>query len=112
MNLRQSVGFFLDKIPEGISVEQIREEIMKTGITEEVHHIHLWTMDGINNYATLHIVTEGDFHEVKNKIRHILSHQGINHCVIETERKGERCHHRECEVSHGDCHAHHHHHHH
>ncbi len=31
----------------------------------DVHHIHIWSMDGQNNYATMHIVTNSDSHEIK-----------------------------------------------
>ena len=112
-NLKESFSVFLEKAPDGISVEEIREHILSIKDVADVHHIHLWTMDGFSNCATMHVVTDGDFHEVKEKIRHELSHHGITHSVIETETTGEKCEATHCEVnSHREAGHHHHHHHH
>ena len=118
-NLKESLSVFLEKAPDGVSVEEIREHILSVEAVTDVHHIHLWTMDGFTNCATMHIVTDGDFSRVKEEIRHELSHHGITHSVIETERPGENCGERECPAAHegqktsnGSVHHHHHHHHH
>lgn len=111
-NLKESLSVFLEKAPDGVTVEEIREHILSIEEVADVHHIHLWTMDGYSNCATMHIVSDGDFSAVKEKIRHELSHHGINHSVIETERTSEKCEEHHCEVN---CHrgaGHHHHHHH
>lgn len=117
-NLKESLYVFLEKAPDGISVEEIRERILSVDDVADVHHIHLWTMDGFTNCATMHVITDGDFSEVKTKIRHELSHHGITHSVIETERAEDMCSERQCTVA---CsgqktsletyHCHHHHHH-
>ena len=116
-NLKESLSVFLEKAPDGISSEEIREHILSVEGVADVHHIHLWTMDGFTNCITMHIVTDGDFSEVKDKIRRELSEHGITHSVIETERTGEKCAARRCEVNchgeeghHGHRHGHHHHH--
>ncbi len=112
-NLRESLSIFLEKAPDGVSVEEIREHILAIEDVADVHHIHLWTMDGYSNCATMHVVTDGDFSAVKEKIRHELSHHGINHSVIETETTAEKCEESHCDVnSHraGEHHSHHHHH--
>ncbi len=108
-NFKESIEIFLEKAPEGISAEEIRQHIISFEEIEDVHHIHLWSMDGFNNCATMHVVTDGDFSAVKEKIRHELSHYGISHSVIETETTAEKCKEMHCEVN---CHREHHHHHH
>ena len=36
---------------------------------DDVYHIHLWSMDGYNNYATMHVVTKSNnVKELKQKI--------------------------------------------
>lgn len=112
-NLRDGLSVFLEKAPDGVSAQQIREHVLSVNEVADVHHIHLWTMDGYSNCATMHVVTDGDFSQVKEKIRHELSHHGITHSVIETERTDEACHAHSCQVSsHGERGHHHHHHHH
>ena len=73
-------------------------------------------MDGSNNYATMHVVTECEnIGDLKKTIRHEMKELGIAHVTIETERTNEDCGCKECVVEDGDCsncHHHHHHHHH
>lgn len=113
-NLKESFEIFLEKAPDGISVEEIKEHILPIEGVEDVHHIHLWSMDGFFNCATMHVVTDGDSAHIKEEIRHELSHHGITHSVIETETTSENCTETHCEVkSHkGEMHHHGHHHHH
>ncbi len=111
-NLKDGLSVFLEKAPDGVSSEKIREHILSVEGVSDVHHIHLWTMDGFSNCATMHVVTDGDFSAVKEKIRHELSHHGITHSVIETERTGERCSEHNCEVNRRKEEIHHHGHHH
>lgn len=112
-NLKESLSVFLEKTPDGVSVKEIKEHILAIEAVADVHHIHIWTMDGFNNCATMHIVTDGDFSAVKEKIRHELSHHGITHSVIETETTEEKCEETHCDVnSHRETGHHHHHHHH
>ncbi len=111
-NLKEGMDIFLEKAPDGISAEEIREHIISIEEVTDVHHIHLWSMDGYSNCATMHVVTDRDFSAVKEKIRHELSNHGITHSVIETETTAEKCGQTHCQVN---CHigeGHHHHHHH
>lgn len=113
-NLKEIFEIFLEKAPDGISVEEIREHILSLEDVADVHHIHLWSMDGFSNCATMHVVADGDFSHIKEEIRHELSHHGITHCVIETETAGEKCTEKHCdvgsEVQAGHHRGHHHHH--
>lgn len=110
-NLKSVVDLFLEKIPEGMSVEDIRELVFEIEDVFDVHHVHLWSMDGQNHYATMHIVTDGDFYEVKEKVREKLKKLGIGHVTLELEMEGERCSEHTC-VVHTKCNCGHHHHHH
>lgn len=111
-NLKESLSVFLEKAPDGVSVEEIREHILSVDDVADVHHIHLWTMDGFSNCATMHVVTDGDFSRVKEEIRHELSRHGIAHSVIETETTAEKCGAQHCRVNSRIETGHHHHHHH
>ena len=67
-------------------------------------------MDGLHNYATMHIVTNADSHEIKEKIRKELREYGIGHATLELESEGEFCHEQYCHVEAELCgHQHHHH---
>ena len=114
-NLKEALDLFLEKAPHNIDTEEIKEHLLHIEGVLDVHHIHLWSMDGQTGYATMHVVGEGDFHELKKKIREELSEHGISHATLEFEAKGEHCHEEHCHVdtdAHSSGHHHHHHHHH
>jgi cobalt-zinc-cadmium efflux system protein len=109
-NLKEVLDIFLEKTPEGLSVGEIAEHLCELEGVAEVHHIHLRTIDGHSVYATMHIVAQGDAHEVKHKARDELSEFGIIHSTLEIESVGEHCDEKECRVSHCGHIGHHHHH--
>jgi cobalt-zinc-cadmium efflux system protein len=110
--LKEAMVLFLEKAPSTIQIEEIKEHVTEIEGVLNVHHIHIWSMDGHNNYATMHVVTNGDPHEIKDKIRQELKEHGIGHATLELEREGEHCHEEHCRVEHGAEAGHHHHHHH
>ena len=111
-NLKEAIDLFLEKTPRGIEVNEIKEHITEIEGVLGVHHIHIWSMDGHNNYATMHIVTNDDPHEIKEKIREELKEHGISHATLELEGENEHCHEECCHVEFGESSGHHHHHHH
>ena len=109
-NLKEILDLFLEKLPQGIDLEEIKEHILHLEQVEDVHHIHIWSMDGHNHYATMHIVTGGDPHAVKHLVKEELREHGIGHATLELEAPGEYCHQKDCSVeTHHSGHHHHHH---
>ena len=112
-NLKDILDLFLEKTPKDISVEKIKKHLLDIKEIEDVHHIHIWSMDGFTNYSTMHIVTEEkNIKELKNKIREEMSELGISHTTIEIEDKDDNCEEKECEIKINNEGIHHHHHHH
>ena len=113
--LKEIVDIFLEKTPDGVNLEEIKEHIISIDEVLDVHHIHIRSIDGYRNYATMHVVFEGKLPEVKAKVKEELAEHGIEHTTIEFEEKDEACDCKECEIK-GECgtcdHHHHHHHHH
>ncbi len=110
-NLKEVLDLFLEKTPHGISIEEIKTHISEIDGVEDVHHIHIWSMDGNSNFATMHVVTNCDAHEIKEKVREELSEHGISHATLELEAVGEHCHENDCNahLNVNSGHAHHHH---
>lgn len=108
-NLKEALALFLGKTPHGIDVGEIKEHLSKIDGVIDVHHIHIWSMDGIRNYATMHIVTDADAHKIKEKLREELGKHGIGHATLELESKGEPCHEPHCHVEEVPSNIHHHH---
>ena len=107
-NLKQVLDLFLAKTPNDIDIEELKKHLLKIKDVDDIHHIHVWSIDGFNNYATMHIVTKSkDIKEVKKKVREELEEHNICHSILETE--DEACSDIEC---HPHLHEEHHHHHH
>ncbi len=111
-NLKEAVDLFLEKTPHGISVAEIEKHLLSVEGVQDVHHIHVWSMDGHNHYATMHIVTDADTCSVKERVRIELREHGIGHATLEFEKANEVCHEEHCHIDHEAAGSHHHHHHH
>ena len=112
-NLKEVLDLFLEKIPNNISIEEIKHHIKEIDSVIDVHHVHIWSMDGYHNYATMHIVANENSHEVKDKIREELKEHGIGHATLEMENPTDHCHEEHCHIEENhNSHSHHHHHHH
>lgn len=103
-HLNEILDLFLMKKPRNIDVEEIKKYILNINGVKDIHHIHIWSLDGINNYATLHVVSEKN---IKDEIRKELNQHGVNHVTIEIEEIDECCHDKNCKIVHSKSHHHH-----
>ena len=110
-NLKEILEVFLEKVPDDLNIGEIREHLLEIDGVLDVHHIHIRNLDEQNRDAVMHIVTDGDFHEIKEKVREELREHGIGHATLELERENEICHGRECRIENAVVSGHHHHHH-
>lgn len=108
--LKQILDLFLEKTPQGINIVDLKEHLQKIDGVNDIHHIHVWSIDGYNNYATMHIVTKSsDINTIKKEIRKELAEHGICHAILETE--DEACDDVDCKPNLNIENTHHHHHH-
>lgn len=98
-NLKLIIDLFLEKTPKGININEIKDHILKIKGVKDVHHIHVWSLDGYNNYATIHIVEDGKNTDIKKLLKEELKEQGIAHTTIEIEKIGEECYEEECNTN-------------
>jgi len=109
-NFKKILDLFLTKTPSSISVEELKKHILEIKNIMDVHHIHVWSMDGYNNYATIHIVVKDNYKETKHLVKEKLKEHGICHVTVEIEEEDESCHEISCKVEQPHDHEHHHHH--
>lgn len=107
-NMKTVIDLFLEKIPDGTDINEIKEHICAIDGVIDVHHIHVRSFDGINNCATMHVVTNSDPVGIKEKVREELREHGICHATLELETEDECCGEEICSV---ELVAHEHHHH-
>ena len=90
-NMKEIMGLLLEKAPQNIYVAEIKQHIEAVAGVVSAHHIHLWSMDGQTNYATVHVVTDEDPSAVKANVRKQLLECGIHHITVEMETGAEKC---------------------
>ena len=110
-NLKRVLDLFLEKTPNDIDIDELKKHLLEIKGVDDIHHIYVWSIDGFNNYATMHIVSKSkNISKVKHEIREELEEHNICHAILETEE--EACDDIECHVELKDGGHHHHHHHH
>ena len=109
-NVKQTMDIFLEKTPRDININEIKEHLENIDGVLNVHHIHVWSIDGQNHCATMHIVTNKNPQEIKNNAREELKEHGISHVTLELETENEPCNERHCHMETTSSVGHHHHH--
>ncbi|MFC5386141.1 cation diffusion facilitator family transporter [Aquamicrobium segne] len=87
--MRDAAHFLLEGAPEELDAESIEADLKDTiaGV-RDVHHVHLWSLDGTKHIATLHAcLKEGtDMQEAVHAIKaRLRSKHGVEHATVETE---------------------------
>ena len=90
-HLRVAVDIFLEKVPDGYTVEKINTRVEAIEGVTDVHHVHVRSIDGYTHAASLHVVADGDSAAVKAAVRALLGEMGIAHVTVEVEAEGEVC---------------------
>ena len=109
-NLKRVLDIFLEKTPAGVDPEEIAHHLVQIPGVESIHHLHIWSMDGYRNSATLHAVVTEDFSTAKRAIKEELAEHGVSHTTVELELPGEHCEETCCHPAEHVEHHHHHHH--
>lgn len=95
-NLKVIMNLFLEKTPDNIVIKDLKEKLLAIENVSDVHHVHVWSLDGIKIMATLHVKYLKNEEEVKRKVKETLEEMGINHLTIEMEKYNEECLEKEC----------------
>ena len=103
-HLREAADIFLEKVPDGYSVEGVCQAVMTVEGVIDAHHIHVRSIDGYTHAATLHVVSERT--DAIAAVTAVLGEMGIPHVTVQVER--EVCPQTACGLV--ECHNHGHHH--
>ena len=96
-NLSKVIDLFLIKVPKNIDIDKIKKHLENNTDIIEIHHIHVWSIDGYNNYATLHVVSNNS-EKIKKYIKKELLKFNISHSTIEFEKEEEKCLEKNCRL--------------
>lgn len=110
-NIKQLTCLFLEKTPHGINTQDLKNHLCRIEGVKDVHHIHIRSIDGYRNDASMHVVANGDISKIKAAIREELREYGVVHSTLELEFPDENCTEKSCNIC-AECSEEHHHHHH
>ena len=111
-----TLKIFLDAVPEGVDIQQVKSDLEQLDHVTSINQLNLWTMDGLEKNAIIHVCLEHVKHmEVcKEAIRTLLKDCGFQNVTIEVDEDlaTHRAHKRnieDLETDQGHGHDHHHH---
>ncbi len=95
-NLRRTMGVFLQGTPEDVDLPALEAELRGIEGISDLHHTHVWSMDGVHHVFTAHGViaehaTKADQLRIKAAIQQAVARYGIAHATVELEYADERC---------------------
>ena len=82
-----TLKIFLDAVPEGVDIKQVKSRLEQLDYVASVNQLSLWTMDGLEKNAIIHVCLEDVKHmEVcKESIRDLLKDCGFQNISIEVD---------------------------
>ncbi|WP_370978982.1 cation diffusion facilitator family transporter [Agaribacterium sp. ZY112] len=95
-NLWTTIKLFLQAAPSTESYRGIRSSLLRFNEISEIHHLHLWSLDGEHHVMTVHLVLnkfvlpEAQL-KLKKDIANSLEAYGLQHTTIEFEFPNEAC---------------------
>lgn len=110
-----TLKIFLDAVPEGVDIQQVKSDLEQLDHVASINQLNLWTMDGLEKNAIVHVCLEHVKHMegCKESIRTLLKDCGFQNVTIEVDEDlaTHRAHKRnieELEASQSHGHNHHH----
>lgn len=82
-----TLKIFLDAVPEGVDIKQVKSDLEQLDHVASINQLNLWTMDGLEKNAIVHVCLEHVNHmEVcKEVIRSLLKDCGFQNITIEVD---------------------------
>lgn len=97
-NLKATLRILLQGVPEGIDTDAFEAELRSMPEVLDVHDIHVWTMNGEEHIASLHLVhtctlcgNASAISDLKYRVRTTAERYGLKHITIELDPEGESC---------------------
>ena len=82
-----ALKIFLDAVPEGVETGDLEKELEALTNVKSVNQLSIWSMDGLENNAIVHLCLE-DWEQMtgtKNQVRQLLEERGIQNITIEVD---------------------------
>ena len=82
-----ALKIFLDAVPEGVDIKQVKKDLEQLDHVASVNQLNLWTMDGLEKNAIVHVCLEEIEHieYCKESIRNLLKDYGFQNVTVEVD---------------------------
>ena len=95
-SLKETLMLFLQATPDEEQMSTIRNDLLANDKVSDLHHFHIWSLDGERNVMTVHLVLEGEvsvehIQSLKESIQSSLAKYHFEHTTVELEFAGEQC---------------------
>jgi cobalt-zinc-cadmium efflux system protein len=94
--LRQTARLFLQATPENVNMSLLQRRIMELEAVQNVHHMHIWSLDGEHHVLTAHVVvtedtSKEDASRLKRQLAQEIKSENMEHLTIEIEYGDDDC---------------------
>ncbi|WP_323844342.1 cation diffusion facilitator family transporter [Microbulbifer magnicolonia] len=96
-NLWVTAKLFFQGVPDKEMWDEINKVLLEVPGVSDVHHLHLWSLDGEHHVLTVHIVLDGNsidiarHQKLKGEMADKLEKYQLQHTTIEFELSEELC---------------------
>jgi cobalt-zinc-cadmium efflux system protein len=92
-NIKYIANIVMQGVPEGVNIEKLERALKKIDGVENVHDIHVWTLDGESHILAAHLKTASakNHLEIRSQARKILENFDIIHSTLEIDQGSNSC---------------------
>ncbi|WP_413495566.1 cation diffusion facilitator family transporter [Shewanella baltica] len=94
-NLWATAKLFFQAVPDKHISDAIKKSLLDVASVQDIHHLHLWSLDGEHHVLTAHIVLTAECNAshrlIKEEIAKALANYELEHTTIEIEVNDEVC---------------------
>lgn len=92
--IRKSSSVFLQSVPPGIDLEEVRTSLVEDDRISEVHNVRVWSLDGSDHHVvSVHVVLKDDLRiseidRIRKELRATLKSKGLSEVTLQFEAPG------------------------
>ncbi len=95
-NFKKSFFVFFQSVPDEVSIRDLEQKIRHIEGVNDIHHTHVWSLDGEHHVLSIHLVVKEDIERrllsrIKQSVNQIGRDIGVDHLTVEIEFGGNDC---------------------
>lgn len=94
--LSQTIRLFMQAAPDNGMANEVKEKLLALNHIADIHHFHLWSLDGEHHVLTAHLLLDTPIDnvvqtEIKQAVKTAIAEYNFSHTTIEFEQNLEAC---------------------